>query len=197
MWIRASLSPATAQDRRRILSELRACSHGLAGIPQETRLVYSVLSEISGFKVGGLLNPHRDLSLSASERIPQHDSLRSGSFAAKRIYNQARLVSKLDADLNGRKPKNFTARTWRRLEKYNLLSGWLLRLRRRRPYPLIGIDKDTFADFIWLNFFQNTLQSSVRDKVLQTEFYTIKPGWAEAHSGCGRRHTAVKIDTAG
>jgi glycosyltransferase involved in cell wall biosynthesis len=186
--------PDTLQGTIKILVELRACSHGFAGIPQETRLIYSVFSEIANFQVGGLLNPFHDLVLPRAMRRHGH---RDAKHPAKRIFNQARLITAMDAEIEGKRRKDIIARWTRRLDERDLLPLPLRYLRSGKYYPLLPLSGVTFDDFVWTKFFQKTLPSVERERIIQDKFFTIRKGWAEAHSWCQSRRLSVKIDTQG
>jgi glycosyltransferase involved in cell wall biosynthesis len=187
--------PATPTKACKVLLELRACSHGFAGIPQETRLIYSAISKNENFEVGGLLNPFHDLVLPRGMRRPSCES--DASHPAKKIYNQARLITAIDAEIEGHRRKDILARWVRRLEERDLLPQVLRYLKPSKYYPLLPINGITFDDFVWTKFFQKTLPSSERKHILDDPFFTIKKGWIEAHSWCRNSRTSVKIDTRG
>lgn len=189
----SSLNVSKSQPR--ILVELRACLTGFAGIPQETRLVYNVLAENNKFAVGGLLNPFHDLLLPRSIEKVDPALAQSPMSAADRIYRQAFLITSIDGALHGIKRRHLKLRIEKWLTKREVLPPGFMNLFRKKEAPLLGVDKKLFSDFIWTTFFQKTLSGSTRPTIMNTDFFTIRPGWVEAHFNCKRDNTATKIET--
>ena len=106
----------TLEVKPKILVELRPCSEGFAGIPQETRLLYSILSELPEFQVGGLVNPIHDLILPRSVRKTSCGNDESGSWSSKSLLKQSRLVWALESEIEGVRECSRLSKWWRSLQ---------------------------------------------------------------------------------
>jgi glycosyltransferase involved in cell wall biosynthesis len=187
--------PATPKAKPKILVELRPCAHGFSGIPQETRLIYNALSKNNELDVGALLNPFHDLVLPRGLRKASREA--NARHPAKQIYNQARFITAMDAEIEGVRRKDIFARWRRRLEERNIPTTLLGYLWPAKYYPLLPINSVDFEDFIWTRFFQKTLPGSERTNIIDNQFFAIEKGWGEAHSRCYNQRLSTKIDTKG
>lgn len=192
-----SFRPETAQAKPKILVELRPCSIDYAGISQETRLIYSVLSELPEFHVGGLLNAFHDLVLPRSVRNAVNKKTDAGEQLSKAAFKQARLLWALESEIQGVRSSNKILKLWRSLEKKDLVPSYLRHLVASRQSRLLPFDSILFDDFVWTRYFQQTLPASDRERIIDTEYYAIEKGWVDAHFGCRSRRTSAKINTSG
>ena len=152
--------PDMPKIKPKILVELRPCSIGYAGISQETRLIYSALSELPDFQLGGLLNAFHDLVLPRSVRNATYKKTEAGELPSKAAFKQARLLWALESEIQGVRSSNKIRRWWRSLEKKDLIPSYLRHIIASRQSRLLPFDGALFDDFVWTRYFQQTLPAS-------------------------------------
>ena len=183
-------------DRRQIsvLMDMRPALSGFAGIPQENRLLFSVLHSIAAFDVQGLIqSPSRRLA----HGLPKGDD---GRDPAHRLDVLSRAVISM-CDNGPRTP----AAAWRdglreRAKAYGLALRTLLGMERIR---LSRFDPADFGDFVWNALFAKTLATSERLCVIAAGLqicaepvHTLHRVGDTLRSWLGRPRFA-RIDTAG
>jgi glycosyltransferase involved in cell wall biosynthesis len=187
--------PATPKVKPKVLVELRNCSIPFAGISQETRLVYSVLSSLPTLELGGLLNPFHDLVLPRSVRSIPAVTRSKSHIPWKAMFKQSRLVSALDWEIQGVRRNSIVYRLWKRLNKRDVVPALYKYFYHGKKYNLLDLDTELFGDFVWTRYFQQTLPAQDRQRIVETQFYAIEKGWRDAHFGCRDIRTAAKINT--
>jgi glycosyltransferase involved in cell wall biosynthesis len=175
-------------ERVNVLVELRPCFEGFAGIPQETRLVFSTLAKIPHLNVSGLLNTYNDTKRMNTK------AARKGE--AKKFYEHAKLIIYLEMANTGQKRGLFSRlRHAMRKKDYGLIVDVLLR--DGLTQNLNAFDAREFKDFLWNSLFSKTLGSVERQHVLESEFYHTSLGWKSAHRLCRYARLAPQFETRG
>src|SRR4051812_29990422 len=123
----AAVTPATGPAalpgaKPSVLVELQPCLDSYAGIPQETRLIYALLSASPDLKVGGMVNTGGGMRDFLPARLLRPDGDQDA--AAANRQRQARALVDLELSLRESKAR---AKMLRHIRK----SGWRSRLARQ------------------------------------------------------------------
>lgn len=183
------------ENKPRILAELRPALEGFAGIPQETRLLFSAFRDFEDFQTVGLINQYRQ---KLSKGI-----LKNKSYNDKDIHRKINLISrhiishKEDISLKG---------FWKHLLRNYIDSRDYGPIKNRAiwgiPEKISYLDVEGFEDFIWSTLFSKSVSLSEYDKIVSSIFAVITAGWQHMHR-CGIKHNPIlrtqekypKIDT--
>ena len=146
----------------KILMELKPAFDGFAGIPVETRLLFSSLQQLSGdvWNVDGMLQV---ATLPRSKRKP---SKALDSAHADKIYENARVLG-FFADAQ---PMHGAARIRRILENFLFVRKTLWRAHQEKPLSLNSFDARAFENFIWTALFEKTLLRNDYDDVVNASY---------------------------
>ncbi len=184
--------PLQSGDRRgalRVLMELRPCFDGYAGIPQETRLLFSALARSPAFEAGGLLNG------SSSMRTPRRVPARANEGLATFLQSQQLIA--LDSGER-------TVPVGRRIARSLLPRQVISRLEAIEQRGLIEtldtmLDPDLFEDWLWMRLFRLGLPAQDRHLLRQARYPIPQIAWHEAARLADSRHPRrrVKLDMAG
>lgn len=197
-----SRRPAGRQGSERkpkVLVELLACFEGYSGIPQETRLVYSLLSASSRLEVSGLLNTYAGsrVPLTATKPPKTTNPAKLALAGSRARYRQARTLIALDRSLHDPKARSLLERylrkggyRWQALE-------WLYKLGFRDQGETLEIDPRDFGDALWTQLFEKTLDAGDREKVLGTRFFASTVSQDVAAYFCRSKRHAQYVNTAG
>lgn len=151
-------------DPTRILVDLKAAFDGFAGIPQETRLLFSGLRTLEAVDAKGLI---------------QHGGrrLRPGLFSSGSRLSESRRIfqlSKFIVSLSERPysgPWDALADNINRRVALNLLQA---RVALGLSVPHTIFDSRLFGDFIWRTFFDKTLNASQKDAIAEDDYVVIQ-----------------------
>jgi len=165
------------RKKLRILAELRPTAEGFAGIPQETRLVFSSLLSNPTLEMTGLIN---------SQNRTLRRALDPTSTETVTNFRRIDLLSKFV--VSNRPPNRRKSIVTRYLE--NLfgiqteelglpIEDFLLSMRSivGIDHRLTVFDSREFHDFIWNNFFSASLSLDDFDKIVSGDYRTIRPSW--------------------
>ncbi|WP_312283763.1 glycosyltransferase family 1 protein [Candidatus Igneacidithiobacillus taiwanensis] len=182
-----------ASSKLRVLMEMRPALDGFYGIPQETRLLYGVLSRLPDLELSGLLQ--------MSKR-----SVRGGIYGNRR-YSEAEKVhrfSRVVVSLKGNTAIDWKDSVGEWLDSW--WQGWRLRLGAwlgLGSIPLGHFETRYFRDFIWQELYGRSLPAVDRESVLQGDYRVCAYPWRRMHlSGIERSQFAFssrypKLDTRG
>ena len=176
-------------NKLKILMELRPAGEGFAGIPQETRILFSEMTKADGFDVCGLLNYNQFWAGNDLKNAEKN----SGSTLDK-LYHQSKAVLALSSSKEG--IFSVAERAYYRFSQPARLKAMRALGQSLNVYDL---EMRPFADFVWRSFFSKSLSASDFDRVTQANFAAIKPSWAAmqrvgaSHFGRG---TYVRMDTS-
>lgn len=194
------VAPHGAGAKPKVLVELLPCLEGYAGIPQETRLVYSMLAASRHLELGGLLNT------TAGSRLPVPRTkplLRGGSPARRALagsrsrYRQSRVLIALDRSLSDPKARPKLFRHMRRGGVRWQVLEWLYKLGFRDHGEVLEIDPKDFGDALWTQLFEKTLDAADRGPVLGTRFFASSISQDLAAYFCRSKRHAQRLNTAG
>lgn len=176
-----------------MLMELRPCMEGFAGIPQETRLLFSAFQSQPGLAMHGLLN-HPLFKTSRGLR-------RGRVYDSDQQHRRYAVLSRYVVSQNMRPEgaaKVFTP-VIRRLRAIILtLRAW-----SGLPLPLDEFDGNEFRDFIWEALFSKTLGPAEMDAVCVAPYRTLQHSWRDLHMarllgfGLGIHGSYPRVDTRG
>jgi glycosyltransferase involved in cell wall biosynthesis len=152
-------------DKKRILVDLKPAFDGFAGIPQETRLVFSGLRQLPIWDVKGLVQ-HGGRRLGRGLKV-------DGKVDA--VSQQIYRLSKLIVSLNERPYSNVWERIADGANKHVALELLRMRSALGMTVPHTIFDSSLFPDFVWRTFFDKTLGVEEKDAVSQDKYYVIQP----------------------
>jgi glycosyltransferase involved in cell wall biosynthesis len=153
------------KEKFKVLMELRPCFEGFAGIPQETRLVFSLLNHLDEIEVTGLIN-HGSRHLKM--RKP---STKEGLSDLYRILGISRVVLSTKSD-----PIETNWEKFLRLADKYTESHWVeLQAMLGLSIKVRAFDGSDFGDFIWQTFFSKSLPASEFESSRLAHYATLRP----------------------
>ncbi len=172
----------------RVLMELRPCFDTYAGIPQETRLLFSGFARSASFEAGGLLNG------SSSMRGPRRKSARHDEGMG--MFAQSQQLIALDS---GERMLSGGRRIARRLLPRQVMHR-LEALEQRGTVEELDtlLDPGLFEDWLWMRLFRLGLSPQDRSLLRQARYPIPQLAWDEAAKLADTRHARrrVKLDMA-
>ncbi len=150
--------------KTKILVDLKAAFDGFAGIPQETRLLFSGLRRLEGLDAKGLI---------------QHGGrrLRPGLIGKAGKMSEARRIFQLSKFIVSLSERPYSG-VWdamadnvNRLIALNLLQA---RVSLGLEVPHSIFDSRLFGDFIWRTFFDKTLNATEKDAIAQDDYMVVQ-----------------------
>lgn len=180
-------------NTQRILMELHpAFQATFAGIPQETRLLFSAFQSLPGYETHGMLNN------GAYRTSP---ALKAGeTFTPDTVHKRYARLSRYVVSQKSRPGPvvNKLLPMFRRGEASLLNLQTLFGMRQR-----LGVfDPTEFEDFIWEALFSKTLGMADKDAVCTTTYRTLRTSWRGLHQagldgvGLGLPGTYPALDTS-
>lgn len=148
----------------KILVDLKPAFDGFAGIPQETRLLFTGWRRLAGLHTQGLIQ-HGGRRLRAA-LTPRHARLSE----SRRIFQ----LSKFIISLNERPYSNAWENLTDNVSKYAALSMLRTRTTLGLPVPQSVFDARLFGDFVWRTFFDKTLSAAEKDGITQDDFMVVQ-----------------------
>jgi glycosyltransferase involved in cell wall biosynthesis len=171
------------EKKPRILAELRPALEGFAGIPQETRLLFSAFRDFEDFQTIGLINQYRQ-KLS-------HGIMKNKSFNDKDIHKKINLISR---HIISHKEEISLKGFWKHLFRNYIDSRDYGPIKNRAifgiPEKISYLDIDGFEDFIWSTLFSKSVSLSEYDKIVTSIYAVITSGWQHMHR-CGIKHNPI------
>lgn len=157
-----------------ILMELRPALEGFAGIPQETRLIFSMLHGLDGVEVTGLLNHYR---IKLSPALKKETQWTSPTNKHKRINKLSRhVVSYVQ------KPYlSWHEKILNKLESRIYKTELSARARLGLKEKIYAFDSRGFEGFIWSKLFSKTLPASEFKDVTAAKFAILQAPWGVMH----------------
>lgn len=149
--------------------ELRPALEGFAGIPQETRLVFSLLNQLDNIELTGLINhPNRRLwpglwkGLSTKYIKPY-----------QRAHKLSRVAISVKTDPVGNWWDRVSTYCRKKLsvQNYSFLANLGVGIR------IYNFDASDFGDFIWQSVFSKTLPPREYDTIRNARFANVQPSW--------------------
>ncbi len=155
------------KNKLKILMELRPAMEGFAGIPQETRLLFSSFCDIPNIELTGLLNQY------SIELLP---ALKEGKYYKnnKSLNKKIHILSRHVVSHKGVPSRNIVERLFweflKRRQRLRLSAKVTIGI----PQKLTYFDADDFRDFIWQLLFSKTLPIGDFDKVTGAKFSVLR-----------------------
>jgi glycosyltransferase involved in cell wall biosynthesis len=153
----------------KILFELRPALAGLAGIPQETRMLFGALAALDDVKVEGLIQSSGRL---LARGLPPNAARGSASLSADQRMNRlARVVISLEEEL-----------TWAHAVEVRVHTvAMALWCAFGGTIELSRFEARDFRDFLWRRFFARTLPPSDFDRVTEAGYRIARMPWTAMH----------------
>jgi glycosyltransferase involved in cell wall biosynthesis len=169
---------AAGTKKTKVLLEMRPALEGFAGIPQETRLLFSIIAKMRDYEVEGLLQGGQ-AHLNLSRGTPKKESryfLRKTT-PARRYGIYSKVITSLRekpylSALEG--ASNFLEQ---RLEWFVLRLGMIFKF----PIKSTAFRAEGFEDFVWRSLFDKTLPSSEMAAVIRSNFQVLSASWQGLH----------------
>lgn len=156
-----------------LLVDLRPCYEGFAGIPQETRLLFQLFSEMGLGRLGGLAS---GIHFAAPPRRSP-----KGQTPFERTLQQARVLISQDTKRHHAPPGlSFVLPGAIRRRMHHVTT--ILSLAQREDRLDLPIDPVLFEDYLWMKLFDNTLPPSERGVLSRAEFFATALGHENARS---------------
>ncbi len=164
--------------KTKVLIEMRPAFEGFAGIPQETRLLFSIIAKMPDYEVEGLLQGGQ-AHLNLSRGTPKKESryFRRKTTSGRRYGTYSKVIISL-------KEKPYKS-VYENINNFfeNRLEGIILRLGVIFKFKLKAsvFRADGFEDFIWRSLFDKTLPSSEMTPIIRSNFQIISASWQGMH----------------
>ena len=166
--------PQAEKKKTKILIEMRPALEGYAGIPQETRLLVSNISQLPGYDVEGLLqgpNPGQNLSKGTRSK---KDGLIWGKFSYLRRYET---YSNVIISFKEKPYRSWLERVfnyWRNRSetlalRFSMFTGYNIKL--------TDFKTKSFEDFIWRTLYAKTLPSSEFARIIKLNYKILSVSW--------------------
>lgn len=149
-------------DTLKVLLEMRPALDGHAGIPQETRLLFSNLRSLPDFEVDGLIQ--------SSTRVLAKGLPETLEAAAIPRDKQINRLSRIVVSLQQKQFTIYSAAFWMLIRR---IFGGKERLTR--------FSATDFRDFLWRELFAKTLPSEAFDSVTSADFRVARVPWTAMH----------------
>ena len=171
-------SSQAGNTKTKVLLEMRPAFEGFAGIPQETRLLFSIIAKMPDYEVEGLLQGGQaHLNLSAGTPKKETRYFIKKTSIARRYGMYSKVITSLRekpylSALEG--VSNFFEK---RLEWFVLRLGTIFKF----PIKSTVFRGEGFEDFLWRTLFDKTLPSSEFSSVVSKNFQVISASWQGMH----------------
>ncbi|MFZ0615912.1 MAG: glycosyltransferase family 1 protein [Chthoniobacterales bacterium] len=165
--------------KTKVLIEMRPAFEGYAGIPQETRLLFSTLTKLDGYEVEGLLQGgHAGQNLSRGTKNPKQQL-----FPSRKIRPSRRLgtYSKVIISLKEKPYRSSLEKVldwWRSRSESIALKCSII---ANSKIKLSEFKTHSFEDFIWRTLFAKTLPSSEFSTIAKKNYKVLSISWHGMH----------------
>ncbi|MGI9602655.1 MAG: glycosyltransferase family 4 protein [Acidimicrobiales bacterium] len=165
--------------------ELRPCFDGFAGIPQETRVLFSSFHDLPNVDPVGLINhSNRRLSRGAPPLWGRNDT-------ARQLNRVSRLIVSCEDD----EPATPIDRMRHRTERSRSVASLAASTTSGIPIPVDDVNSELFSDYLWQRLFEKGLAPEEFDRVRDANYVSIRPSWLSMHAmGSLRRYP--RLDTS-
>lgn len=167
--------------KTKILVDLKPAFDGFAGIPQETRLLFTGWRRLQGLQTQGLIQ-HGGRRL-RSALLPGHASLPE----SRRIFQ----LSKFIVSLNERPYSNAWENLTENVSRYVALNMLGARTFLGLSVPHSVFDARLFSDFVWRTFFDKTLNAAEKEGITLDDFMVVQPSRTQFHK-VGLRSSSLR-----
>ncbi len=146
----------------KILLEMRPALDGHAGIPQETRLLFSNLRSLSDFEVDGLIQSSTHVLAKGLPETPEATEMPHD--------RQINRLSRIVVSLEQKQFNPYVAVFWMAVRR---IFG--------RKERLTRFSSTQFRDFLWRRLFAKTLPIDAFDSVTSADFRVARVPWTAMH----------------
>jgi glycosyltransferase involved in cell wall biosynthesis len=166
----------------RVLMELRPCFDGFAGIPQETRVLFSSFHDLPGIDPVGLINHSaRRLARATPSAWMRHDP-------AMRYDRVSKMIISCEDDEPATPIDRLRLKTARPRAVANLAASSGAGV----PIRIHPVESDKFSDYIWQRLFAKGLAPDEFERIRDARYVSIQPPWLSMHTmGMLRRYPRV------
>jgi hypothetical protein len=175
-----STSKTTAEvtPKTKVLIEMRPAFEGFAGIPQETRLLFSIIAKLRGYEVEGLLQGGQ-AHLNLSRGTPKKETrfFLKKTTPARRYGIYSKVITSLRERPYVSAIEGISNFLERRLEWFVLRLGTIFKF----PIKATIFRGEGFEDFLWRTLFDKTLPSTEFSSVVNRNFLVISASWQGMH----------------
>lgn len=166
------------QKKTKVLIEMRPAFEGYAGIPQETRLLFSIIAKMPDYEVEGLLQggqAHLNLSRGTPLKETRHFLKKTTPGRRYGIYSKVITSLREKPYLSALEAVNSFLE--QRLEWFVLGAGRIFKL----PIKSTVFRGAGFEDFLWRTLFDKTLPSTEFSSVVSKNFQILSASWQGMH----------------
>lgn len=166
----------------KLLVDISKGVHGYSGIPQDTRLLFSTLSQLDDIKTSALISAHSSAALRNNiENFEQRD-------IPDKVTATAMLLSQIVFPEPPCTHPQFILRFLQKIKHYRLL-------KKTTSFKMELINTDIFYDLIWRNIFSKSMPSHLYDAFRDNDFYisNINIGSISFHAA---RNRSLNLDTS-
>lgn len=165
-------------SKPKVLLELRPAMDGFAGIPQETRLLFSILKSLDNIEVEGMIQTSGGPFL-----LP---ALKENDRVFKMDYSQARAINKMSRTVLSVYEKPEITK-FEKIQEYirkkmTARIMFYLSLLKMSKIKLTKLDGQKFHNFIWTKLFSKSLTSDKYDLVTKGNFAVNTVPWHVMHT---------------
>lgn len=169
----------------KVLMELTPCFDGHAGIPQDTRITFDILSRVPGVDLGGLLldNGAGATGFRAAMEGSTDEVLNSVSRYIVAIENPDIAFASGDMPF------------WRRLIGGGRVATHVLKNYLGQDRQVFPLATATFSDYLWQRLFSKSLPVDAQTRVLGSDFYGCSISAHQMHACAAMRLPDLRFDT--
>jgi len=164
--------------KTKVLIEMRPAFEGYAGIPQETRLLFSTVSKLDGYELEGLLQGgHAGQNLSKGTKTSKLQLF----WRKMRPSTRYAIYSMVIISLKEKPYRSWLEKVldfWRSRAESLALRGSLI---TNSKIKLTEFKTESFEDFIWRTLFAKTLPSSEFATIVQKNYKVLSISWHGMH----------------
>src|SRR5512132_984420 len=157
----------------RVLMELRPCLEGVAGIPQETRLLFAALRDIESIETHGLIN-HPIRVLTPGIRV-------GARFSDRRVHRKYGIMSRFIISQRMTPYRTFFDRVGDFLFQRYCRAALTAQSQLGVPLRIYNFEGEAFPDFIWNAIFAKSVPNSELKKLVAAPFRTLRAPWHTMH----------------
>lgn len=175
----------------RVLMELWPAGDGFSGIPQETRLLFSLFCDLPHVKTTGLLQHY------SRQTSP---GLKKGkTYNAQNLHKKIHQLSRHIISYKELPVRTIMEKLLFKFQKHHQHARLALKVALGIPEKITTFEAKFFHDFIWQRFFSKTLSVSDYEKVLHADFAILMAAWSDmqylAMGAYSFMPMHVKVDT--
>lgn len=177
-------SYADSKSGLNVLMELRPCFDGFAGIPQETRVLFSAFHDLPGINPAGMIN-HSNRRLARSKPAPWQPNDAAGQYDR---------VAKLIVSCEDDEPATPIDRLRLRTERHRAVMSLATSSLSHIKVPINPVRSQKFSDYLWQRLFDKGLSPEEFERIRDAKYVSIRPSWLSMHT-MGMLRSYPTVDT--